>query len=103
MDSRRKANFHTKQPSVLGVPPAVAQARAAQAQAQTMQQQVFLNMYVPMVIHLTQHRTAHGYPVEGGVGLTEPATPDRVADEAHGYVDAAMRRIFVQPQEGEEG
>jgi len=62
-----------------------------QAQAQAGAQQIFLAMYIPLIPHLTVFRAAHGYAVEGG--LTEDATPDRVAEEAADYVDAAMKRL----------
>jgi len=89
----RKANFHPNQPSLIGVPQGVATARAAQAQAQARNQQVFLNMYLPLVVQLGQYRIAHGYEDEGG--LSEPSTPERVADEAWSYADAAMKRLLV--------
>lgn len=102
----RNTNSNHKQPSLAGVaqgvavPQGVAQARAAQAQAQAMQQQMFLNTYLPLVVHLTQYRVAHGYEVEGG--LSEPSSPDRVAKEAWNYADAAMKRLLVQVEKNKE-
>jgi len=105
----RKTNFHSKQrpsPSLPGgqpgfaLPQGVAQAQAAKAQAQAMQQQLFLNMYIPMVVQLGQYRVSHGYEVEGG--LSEPSSPERVAEEAWKYADAAMKRLLV-PAEKDEG
>jgi len=95
----RGENFQPKQPSLIGVPPAAAQAIQATQAAQAMNQQIFLNIYVPTVIQLSQYRVAHGYEVEGG--LSEPSTPDRVAEEAWSYADAAMRRIGAKPSKEE--
>ncbi|HUW30975.1 MAG TPA: hypothetical protein VM223_05130 [Planctomycetota bacterium] len=64
---------------------------AQQAQALAVSQQLFLGMYVPLIPQLTVYRASHGYEAEGG--LTEKATPERVAEEAYHYVDAAMRRL----------
>lgn len=98
----RKTNFHQsrKQPSLAGVPQGVAQAQATQAQIQAMQQQMFLNMYFPLVVQLGQYRVNHGYDVEGG--LSEPSTPERVAEEAWAYADAAMKRLLVPVKEDDK-
>jgi hypothetical protein len=76
-----------------GMPPpgAVPLLGAQQEQRAAVSQQLFLGMFVPLIPHLTVYRAAHGYEVEGG--LTEPATPDRVAQEAWDYVDAAMKKL----------
>ncbi len=104
-----KANSRQARPSLAGVargvsahqgvvegvtvPQGVAQSRPAQVQAQAQQQQMFLGMYFPLVVQLTQYRVGHGYAVEGG--LSEPSSPDRVAEEAWSYADAAMKRLLV--------
>jgi len=98
----RNANFKTPNPSALGLPPAAARAQQAQAQAQAMQQQVFLNIYIPTVVNLTQFRVANGYAAEGNIGVTEPATPERVAKEAREYVQAALEQAFVPVEESQD-
>ncbi len=96
----RKTNFHQGVPEGVAVPHGVAQAQAAQSQAaqaqvqvQAMQQQMFVNMYLPLVVQLAQYRVGHGYEILGG--LSEPSSPDRVAEEAWSYADAAMKRLLV--------
>jgi hypothetical protein len=75
-------NGHVPGPQV----PIIGQQQAQMAAAA---QQLFLGMYVPLIPHLVVFRCAHGYEVEGGI--TEPATPDRVAAEAASYCQAAMK------------
>ena len=66
------------------------------AQAAAVAQQLFFGMYVPLLPQLAVYRMAHGYAVEGG--LTEEATPRRIAAEAKSIVDAAMEPLGFTKQ-----
>lgn len=80
----------------MGAVPLLGQQQANIAQVY---QQLFLGMFVPMVPQLAVFRASHGYAVEGG--LTEAATPKRVAEEAASYCEAAMERLgFTRTREG---
>jgi hypothetical protein len=81
----------------------VRDQQAAQA-AQAMAQQVFLGIYIPLLVQLTTYRAMHGYSDGEAIGLAEPSTPERVAEEAWKQADAAMKRLgFSQTRPTETG
>ena len=54
-----------------------------------------MTLYVPLFLQIAPIRLTQGYEVEGG--LSEPATPARVAKEAVGYAHAGMTALGFQP------
>lgn len=82
--------------------PLIGGNNAPQAQAaQVMGQQVFMGIFMPLVIELTKFRVVNGYPLEDSEN--EPSSPERVAEEAWSYANAAMKRLgFEQARPGPE-
>jgi len=53
-------------------------------------------LFLAIYPSLMMNRVQYGYPVEGG--LTDEATPDRVADEASEYALAGLVRLGFSAQ-----
>jgi hypothetical protein len=66
----------------------------ARRQPQISPEQMYLGCYFGLIPVVAANRLSRGYEVEGG--LTETATPERIAEEAEAIADAALARLGIK-------